>query len=311
MQVRDGAADKKFLYYVFNLKTVRQQIRASATGVKIRHTAPSRIADVTINVPPLAVQRRIARILWAYDALIENSQRRIRILEQMARALYREWFGEFRFPGYHLVRRVASPLGPTPDGWRVTRIADVFATVLGGTPARSKSEYWQSGTVPWINSGKVNELRITEPSELITEAALAESSAKLMPQGTTVVAITGATLGQVSYLEIATAANQSVVGVYDTSGERSEWLYLMFRERINEIILHASGGAQQHINKEVINDVRVALPPQSITREFRICVRPVFRQIAVLLRSSQNLRRTRDLLLPRLLSGQIELKEVS
>ncbi|MBM4223640.1 MAG: hypothetical protein FJ167_02375 [Gammaproteobacteria bacterium] len=264
--------------------------------------------DFVIELPPLPIQRRIAGILSAYDELIENSQRRIKILESMARALYREWFVHFRFPGHESVPRVPSPLGEIPQGWEVRRIGDAFQTVLGGTPSRTKPEFWEGGTIPWINSGKVNDLRITEASELITPVALEKSAAKLMPKGTTVLAITGATLGQVSYLEIETTANQSVVGIVDPSGLRSEWTYLTVRERIEGIIKHASGGAQQHINKEIVNDVQVSLPPDSLAKEFKRSVAPMFREMATLLFQIQNLRRTRDLLLPRLLSGQVELE---
>jgi type I restriction enzyme S subunit len=170
------------------------------------------------------------------------------------------------------------------------------------------TKYWQNGTVPWINSGKVNELRIIKPSELITELALEKSAAKMMPCGTTVIAITGATLGQVSYLEIDTTANQSVVGIADKTGRFSEWLYLMFNERIHEIIMHASGGAQQHINKEIVSDVQIVIPPTKLADRFKYLLHPMFRQLATLMFKTQNLRRTRDLLLPRLISGQVDIE---
>jgi type I restriction enzyme S subunit len=151
-------------------------------------------------------------------------------------------------------------------------------------------------------------LRITEASERITPLALEKSAAKLMPKGTTVLAITGATLGQISYLEIETTANQSVVGIVDPSKLWSEWIYLTVRERIEGIIKHASGGAQQHINKEIVNDAHVALPPQPLAQDFKRLVAPIFSELATLLFQIQNLHRTRDLLLPRLLSGQIDVE---
>src|ERR1039458_9446645 len=125
-------ADQHFIYYLFNTKSVRQQIRGSASGTKIRHTAPSRIADVKVRVPPLRVQRRIAGILSAYDELMENSQRRIRLLEAMARALYREWFVHFRFPGPEKLPRVASPLGHIPRGWEVKPLESLMVDHIGG-----------------------------------------------------------------------------------------------------------------------------------------------------------------------------------
>lgn len=295
----------RFAYYF--LQTMGfERLDAGASNPSLNR---NHIHTIPVLWPPLPIQQRIASILSAYDELIENSQRRIRILEAMARAIYREWFVHFRFPGHETHPRVASPLGEIPQWWELKKLGASFQTVLGGTPSRAKPEYWEDGTVAWINSGKVNDLRITEPSELITDLALQKSAAKLMPKGTTVLAITGATLGQVSYLEIETAANQSVVGIIDPSGRLTEWIYLTICDRIEGIIKHASGGAQQHINKEVVNDVLVALPGAELAARFKAAVAPMFKEIAALLFQVQNLRRTRDLLLPRLLSGQISLPD--
>jgi type I restriction enzyme, S subunit len=312
LRARVGISDPGYVYYFSQSQELRSNAEKSMSGASGRQRAViSSLSDFECEFPTLPTQRRIAGILSAYDELIENSQRRIKILEAMARALYREWFVHFRFPGHESIPRVPSPLGEIPQGWQVRRIGDVFQTVLGGTPSRARPDFWKDGTVPWINSGKVNDLRITEASELITELALQKSAAKLMPKGTTVLAITGATLGQVSYLEIETAANQSVVGIVDASETRSEWLYLTVCERIEGIIKHASGGAQQHINKEIVTDVQVAIPPDSLAKDFRQLVSPMFRDIAKLLFQVQNLRRTRDLLLPRLLSGQIDVEAIA
>jgi type I restriction enzyme S subunit len=292
-----------FFAFFFRSPLGQSLLLSATTGAAQGVINTGSVANMPVPVPPLQVQRRIAGILSAYDELIENSQRRIRILEAMARALYREWFVHFRFPGREKIPYVASPLGDIPKGWEVVKLGDTFKTVLGGTPSRVKLEFWEGGTIPWINSGKVNDLRITAPSELITKLALERSAAKLMPKGTTVLAITGATLGQVSYLEIETAANQSVVGIVDPSGCYSEWIYLTVVDRIEGIINHASGGAQQHINKEVVNDVLVAPPPAPLAKDFKRLVGPIFREISTLLFKTQNLRRTRDLLLPRLVTG--------
>ena len=302
--------DALFLMYARLTPDAQHQMKLSAAGAAQPKLGIYKVNEIKVPAPPLPIQRRIASILSAYDELIENNQRRIKILESMARALYREWFVHFRFPGYESVPRVPSPLGEIPQGWEVKKLGDVFQTVLGGTPSRARPEFWVGGTVPWINSGKVNDLRITEASELITDLALEKSAAKLMPKGTTVLAITGATLGQVSYLEIETAANQSVVGIVDSSALRSEWVYLAVRERIKGIIKQASGGAQQHINKEIVNDVQVCLPPDSLAKDFKTVVASMFREVATLLFQIQNLRRTRDLLLPRLLSGQIDVEAI-
>jgi len=303
--------DSHFLYYWIGSPQGKAELQKCTIGSSQSAFTIVLLKSMEIDLPPLPIQRRIAGILSAYDELIENSQRRIKILEAMARALYREWFVHFRFPGHESTPRIPSPLGEIPQGWEVKRIGDCFTTVLGGTPSRARPEFWNGGTIPWINSGKVNDLRITEASEFITPLALERSAAKLMPKGTTVLAITGATLGQVSFLEIETTANQSVVGIVDPTDRYSEWVYLTICERIEGFIKQASGGAQQHINKEIVNDVKIFLPPNSLSADFKGLVAPMFREQGTLLFQIQNLRRTRDLLLPRLLSGQIDVEALA
>ena len=117
--------------------------------------------------------------------------------------------------------------------------------------------YWIDGTVPWINSSMVNKLRIIGHSELITKEALERSSTKLMPKRTTVLAITGATLGQVSLIEREVCANQSVVGVYDQNRIYNEFIYMQITNIIKRIINRAGGGAQQHINKAIVNSIKI------------------------------------------------------
>ena len=180
----ESKTDRRFVHYLFNSKPVRQQIRASASGVKIRHTAPSRIADVRVSVPALRQQQRIAGILSAYDELIENNQRRIQILETMARALYREWFVEFRFPGHERLPRVASRFGDIPKGWEIKTVADSFEISGGGTPSRKESSYWDEGTVQWFAPSDLTvagTMFMDDSPEHITTRGLAESSARLFP----------------------------------------------------------------------------------------------------------------------------------
>lgn len=299
-----------FLMYLLNSDWGRATIAGGVVGAAQHHFNIGIAKRLTVQLPPLFIQRRIAAILSAYDMLIENNKQRIRILDAMSLSLYREWFVKLRFPDHEDMEMISSSLGPIPDGWKIVRVGDHFTTVLGGTPSRGKPEFWDGGDIPWINSGKVNELRVIEPSEFITGLGLSRSSAKLMPKRTTIIAITGATLGQVSLLEIACSANQSVVGIYDTARTYSEYLYLVFKNIIEAVIKHASGGAQQHINREIVNDVKIALPPPSVMIRFNDAIVPVFNLISNLLFASCALQRARNLLLPKLMSGEIDVQRV-
>ena len=265
---------------------------------------------IKIALPPLPIQKKIASILSAYDDLIENNNRRIKILEEMAQNIYREWFVHFRYPGHEDVPMVDSELGQIPQSWEVQMVEDRFTTVLGGTPSRRNLTYWLDGTVAWINSSKVNELRVIEASEFITEEALKNSSTTMMPKKTTVVAITGATLGQVSLLELDACANQSVIGIIDSEKTLEEFLYLHVSNSISRLISAAGGGAQQHINKKIVEDFKIFLPDSRIAEAFTTNIKPLFNQITELLFTNQNLRKTRDLLLPKLISGQLDVEEL-
>ena len=303
--------DPNYLVYLLLGDRIQGKIQSLTGGATVAHLNMGEIRKLELpTLPPLPTQQKIAAILSAYDDLIENNTRRIKILEEMAQIIYQEWFVNFRFPGHEGMRMVESELGPVPEGWEVVKVSEKFKTILGGTPSRVKPEYWENGSIPWINSGKVNELRIISPSELITKIGYDNSSTKLMPKRTTLIAITGATLGQVSLLEIEACGNQSIVGICDIEGLYSEFLYLTISSNISSIIKHASGGAQQHINKEIINDVKILLPPKSIIDQFSVFEKPIFDMIEKIILKNANLRRTRDLLLPKLISGEIDVSEL-
>ena len=137
--------DKHYLYYLFNTKAVRAQLSGSATGTKVRHTAPERIYRVKVSVPTdVQLQSRIASVLRAYDDLIENNRRRIRLLERRARLIYEEWFVRLRFPGHEHVRIVDG----VPDGWKVTSAHSVMDVLGGGTPRTTVRDYW-GGEIPF------------------------------------------------------------------------------------------------------------------------------------------------------------------
>ena len=145
----------KFVFYLFNTASVRGHIKGSASGATVRHTSPSRIYDVPIEIPLLPVQRRIASILSAYDELIENNQRRIQILETMARAIYREWFVEFRFPDHDKIPRVASPFGDVPQGWEVTTLGTQLNLLESGKRPKGGIREVEDG-IPSIGAENIN-----------------------------------------------------------------------------------------------------------------------------------------------------------
>lgn len=302
VQLRDEAStDRRFIYYLFNSKPVRQQIRASASGVKIRHTAPSRIASVKIRVPPLAVQQRIAEILSAYDELVENNQRRIQILEEMARALYREWFVEFRFPGHEKLPRVASALGDIPRGWEVRSVKDV-ATVTYGFPFQSKLFNTDGVGTPIVRIRDIPEgcsqtftNEVADPKYHITN-------------GHILVGMDG-DFHMCIWSSGAAVQNQRVAR-FESNGEIGNLhLFFALEKPIQEFNKAIVGTTVAHLGDMHIKMIRIVWPPEKLRAKAQKILEPMSEQMIALKRRIRNLRETRDLLLPRLLNGAIALKD--
>ncbi len=283
-----------------------------------------RCADVPnfeLPVPPFETQRRMGNLLDVLESAIDMNRRMNETLEAMARAIFKDWFVDFG-PTRAKAEGRAPYLAPDiwdlfpdalddegkPVGWDWSKIASMASTKLGGTPSRKKPELW-GGSVPWINSGKVNQLRVISPSEFITTEGLENSSAKLLPKRTTLIAITGATLGQVSLSECETSTNQSVVGIVGNDRMLNEFLYCWIRENIGELLALQTGAAQQHINKGNVDQLAVLSPAAEVLNSWVSLSRPLFDLIALNCFESETLSVTRDLLLPKLMSGEIRLRD--
>jgi type I restriction enzyme, S subunit len=305
-------ADKVFLYYLFNTQSVRLQIQATATGAKVRHTAPSRIEAVSVELPPRSIQERIAAVLSAYDSLIENNTRRIEILEEIARAIYREWFVEFRFPGHEEMPLVDSDVGPIPEGWSVEPIGHVVETLGGGTPSRGTAEYWDNGSINWFTPTDLtgaNAMFMHGSATRITELGLAKSSAKLFRPGS-VMMTSRATIGVVAITTVEAATNQGFITCLPNDRLCSYHLYFWLKANVDMISTLASGATFKEINKSTFRSIPIAVPSPPVEEAFRLTVDPVGELIDSLLRANRNLQTTRDLLLPRLISGEVDVSDL-
>ena len=262
------------------------------------------LLGMSVFLPSFETQERIASLLSSLDDKISVNKKICENLEAQAQALFKHWFIDFA--PFKDGKFVESELGMIPEGWRVTTIGKVCKCELGGTPSRANKHYW-GGNIAWINSGEVNKFRICQASEYITEEGLNHSATKILPAKTTVLAITGATLGQVSLLEIDSCANQSVVGITENEQIPYTFIYPLIKSRIKELMQMQTGGAQQHINKGNIQDMRIVLCPKPILSEYHSIAQELFGQIGNLCFENLRLSTLRDTLLPRLMSGQIKL----
>jgi restriction modification system DNA specificity domain protein len=300
--------DLNFIYYVVANQQFKNTITQLATGTTIKNVSLETMRNYTFCIPPLSIQKHIGKILSSFDAKIELNRRINDNLEQQAQALFKSWFVDF--DPFKDGKFVESELGRIPEGWRVERLGSVCKCLLGGTPSRNKEEYW-NGKIAWINSGEINEFRITKPSEYITQEGLKKSATKLLPKKTTVLAITGATLGQVSLLEINSCANQSVIGLLENEDIFHEYIYPLIKNRIDDLCSHMTGGAQQHINKNNVEQLEILIPPKKILVEYKQIATPIYSLISNICFESQKISKLRDSLLPRLMSGELKLDKIN
>ncbi|MEN9417695.1 MAG: hypothetical protein RI988_1315 [Pseudomonadota bacterium] len=283
------APDVRFIkYYLEILKLRMQSISHGATQDNL---SLDKLLSFDFLVPPLPIQRRIASILSAYDDLIENSQRRIKILESMARALYREWFVHFRFPGHENHPRVASPLGEIPEGWEVTALGRLVEIRKGKNITKDTI---RAGNVPVVAGG-------------ITPAYFHDTPNTQSPVVT--ISASGANAGFVNlYHADVWASDCSYIDMVATP---HVYYYYFWLDHRRAAITHLQrGSAQPHVYPKDLALLEALQAPEDLLRRFGSQVEPIFALTKRLTAKVDNLRRTRDLLLPRLLSGQIAPDEL-
>ena len=294
--------DSQFLYYWIGSPQGKAELQKATIGSSQSAFTIVLLKGMEMQLPPLPVQRRIAGILSAYDELMENCQRRIRILESMARALYREWFVHFRYPGHESVPRVDSPLGPIPQGWEVKPFTEIADVLSGGTPKTDIAEYW-NGEIPFFTPRDTTDnFYVLDTDKHVTELGLSKCASELYTPDTVFITARG-TVGKVALPSVPMAMNQSCYALRGKSGVPQRFLFLMTLQQVDYLKTNTGGATFDTIVVDTFRRMEVVKPARDIIARFATKTDAIFEQVNALQRQIQNLRQTRDLLLPRLLSG--------
>jgi type I restriction enzyme S subunit len=313
VRIKPRAADARYVLYAINSPYNKRRLLAIAQGGATREAlTKEKIENFEIPVPPLPTQQKISAILSAYDDLIENNLRRIKILEEMAQSLYREWFVKFRFRGHQKVKMVNSPLGKIPDGWEIRQIGEVIETLGGGTPSTKEPSYWEGGDIDWYSPSDLTasgSMFITGSSKKITQIGLDKSSAKLFP-AYSLMMTSRATIGVVSINTQKACTNQGFITCVPSDRLSVFHLYFWIEESREKIISVASGATFKEISRGEFREFPIVVPPPFVENTFTETVEPMCRLIENLIKKNQNLVVTRDLLLPKLISGELDVLEL-
>ena len=311
-------ADVRFIkYYLEILKLRMHNISHGATQDNL---SLDKLLSFDFLIPPLPIQRRIASILSAYDELIENSQRRIKILESMARALYCEWFVHFRFPGHESVPRVPSPLGEIPQGWEVATLdAHLVALESGKRPKGGIREV--DDGVPSIGAENINGIGQHDfaGEKFVPREFFLKMRKGVVRDRDVALYKDGAYIGKSSYFRDGFPHSECCVNEHvfllRANGVRLKQnaLYLWMQEpdTVQTIRSKNANAAQPGINQQTVGGLELTLPDPQMAERFDLLVDPLLAEIVSLAKKVQTLRRTRDLLLPRLLSGQIDVEAIA
>lgn len=302
-RARKNLLDADFLYYLVISPQIREVAIKSMTGSSGRQRAKKEAIDeLTISVPSYEKQVKIAAILSTYDDLIENNRRRIQLLEQATRLIYEEWFIRFRFPGHEKVRIVDG----LPERWRFIEIREITSFISRGiTPTyRADAEYVV------LNQKCIRNKKID--FSLSQKQSKRVSSEKLIRFGDVLINSTGTgTLGRVAQLWINvenTTVDSHISIVRPQSFINHYWfgMTLLYKEPIFETLGEGSTN-QTELKREKIGAQQVLLPPENIQKKFEDICQPIISQISTLQKQIENLKIARDLLLPKLMNGEIQI----
>ncbi len=304
LEVMDGLY---FGYSIIHKEKIIESLGTGATGQT--ELSRDRLGAIEIAIPFLPTQRKIAAILSAYDDLIENNTRRIQILEEMAQSLYRHWFVDFKFPGHEEVQMVEMEVGLAPEGWEVVAVRDVTKYVNRGVSPK----YDESSSSIVINQKCIRDNRIN--LELARKHSTKVSKEKFVQVGDVLVNSTGiGTLGRVAQVyeetpDCTVDSHVSIVRPDDiVSIDYFGYIMMTLQPLFDSLGVGATG--QTELARSTIANAAFQLPPKDLQDQFSNIVSPMRKLTTMLLAKNKNLRQTRDLLLPKLVSGELDVSEM-
>ena len=318
VSLKTDELEKDYLYTVLNSNFVKKQANSQAKNSVQPDLTHTMFKSIVIPVPDSREeQNRISKIINNINQKIQTNIQINQELEAMAKTLYDYWFVQFDFPDqngkpykssdgkmvYHpeLKREI-------PEGWEVEKIENIAQTGSGGTPKSTNVSYYSNGEIPWINSGELEQTVITSTSNFITEEGLNNSSAKLFPSGTILVAMYGATAGKVSFLTFEASTNQAICAIMLTDIRMRYYLKNVIEDLYQYLVKLSTGSARDNLSQDMIKNIKVVIPSNDILDRFYDFSNNIIKEITKKQQENEQLTQLREWLLPMLMNGQVKVE---
>ncbi|TDE18061.1 restriction endonuclease subunit S [Dyadobacter psychrotolerans] len=276
----------KFVAYYLSTPDIKSWVLNSAVGTTMPNLNSGILTKLPLRVPEKKVQVQISNTLSSLDDKIDLLHRQNKTLESMAETLFRQWFVE--------------------EAEEKVKLGDYVKTSSGGTPSRSNLDYYANGTVKWVKSKELKGNFIFDTEEKITDEAVKNSSAKLFPSNTVLIAMYGATVGEYALLAEPSTCNQAICGLIPNENMPYTFLFTLIKLNKENLIALAGGSAQQNISQELIKEFEIPYSKSKIDK-FHNTTDPFFQKIKSNTDQTEKLKLLREALLPKLMSGEIQL----
>lgn len=291
----------KFVYYFLQM----MHLENFNSGAGVPTLNQNHLHKLKINIPDIKTQKKIAGVLSAYDDLIENNKRRIALLEKIAEEIYREWFVRMRFPGYKGTKFEKG----VPSGWEIKPSIDVLDVLGGGTPKTDVEIFW-NGEIPFFTpKDATDNFYVLSAEKALTQKGLENCSSRLFGKNTIFITARG-TVGKMALSFREMAMNQSCYALLPKSDDEIYFYYLTMKNAITYVKGVSKSGVFDNIVIETFKIIPLLIPNETLITNFNEKIKPTFQMLGQLLESNENLVKTRDLLLSRLISGKLSVENL-
>ena len=301
----ESIVSKEYLYWFLFQDSVYKILMANQSSSTMPAISFKMLSCVNVKIPSFETQKHISSFFDSIDAKITVNKKICENLEAQAQALFKHWFVDFA--PFKDGKFVESELGMIPEGWRVGRLEEMASVVgSGGTPKSSVKEYY-IGDILWYGTGEFNDSFIYDSEKHISQEAIDNSSAKIFPIHTVLIAMYGATVGKLAILSNEASFNQAALGIVAADNIGFPFIYLTLLACRKQLIRLACGAAQQNLNAGTIKSHLTIIPNDNTMMSFNDLILPIFEKVECLQKESHRLTTLRDTLLPKLMSGEIKI----